>query len=265
MNDMTKRRIVLNLPEMEQVSVERDSAYAERDGALLGFDVYRPPGTPSGPLPALLFVTGYADEGFKALTGCRMKEMGAYVSWGELVASAGIVGITYENRDPAEDAQAVLRYIVRHAAELGIDPARIGIWSSSGNVPNAIGLLCGGGGSLACAALCYGYMLDLDGDTFVRDAASQYRFVLAPASASIEAMPPLPLLVVRAGQDENPGLNASIDRFVAAALQRNLDLTLLDYPEAAHAFDIVDDSDASRAMIRKILAWIEEKLRAPAN
>ena len=72
----------------------------------------------------------------------------------------------------------------------------------------------------------------------------------------------LPLFIARAGKDEMPGLNDSIDRFVAGALARNLPLTLVNHPTAPHAFDLVDDSEATREVIRRILAFLAFHLGA---
>jgi hypothetical protein len=62
---------------------------------------------------------------------------------------------------------------------------------------------------------------------------------------------------VRAGRDQVPGLNATLDRFVAAALTRNLPVTLVNYPSGPHAFDIDDDCEASRQVIRQVLAFLK--------
>ena len=52
-------------------------------------------------------------------------------------------------------------------------------------------------------------------------------------------------MVVRAGQDAVPGVNASIDQFVAAALARNLPVTATNHPTAPHSFDLLDDTESS--------------------
>ena len=96
---------------------------------------------------------------------------------------------------------------------------------------------------LACAALLYGYLLDLDGATSVAEAAAQFHFAVPPVS--LDELPrQLPLLVVRAGRDAMPGLDATLQRFVTAARAREvpLALTLIDHAKAPHAFDLMDDT-----------------------
>lgn len=72
----------------------------------------------------------------------------------------------------------------------------------------------------------------------------------------------LPLMVVRAGQDAVPGVNTSIDHFVAAALARNLPVTVTNHATAPHSFDLLDDTETFREVIRQILAFLRFHLRA---
>jgi dienelactone hydrolase len=67
------------------------------------------------------------------------------------------------------------------------------------------------------------------------------------------------LLLVRAGQDR-PELNASIDRFVATVRAGGLPMELVEHPEGHHAFDVLDDTDASRDAIRRVLEFLRRRL-----
>jgi hypothetical protein len=266
-NDMTKKRVVYRLPGMEAVTVRRDVEYQTKDRetgtSALTMDVYYP--AESGvPAPAVLFVTGYPDAGFQKMFGCKLKEMGSYISWGQLAAASGLVGITYVNEEPAADALAVLRYVRENAAALGIDGNRIGVWSCSGNVPTALWVsMQESQDFLRCAVFCYGIMLDLDGSTGIAESAAQWRFANPAAGKSVEDLPQgLPLFIARAGRDEFPHLNESIDRFMARALARNLPITLVNHAEAPHAFDLLHDSEITREIIRRILAFLRLHLAA---
>src|SRR5262249_27210748 len=148
---------------------------------------------------------------------------------------------TYVNHDPVTDAHAILTHIGQNARRLGIDQSRVGLWACSGNVPNALSLLMTASPSIACAALCYGYMLDFDGSSVVADAAATFRFANPCAGKAPEDVPHgSPLLIVRAGRDETAGLNESIDRYVAKALALNWPVTLVNHHTAPHAFDTID-------------------------
>jgi acetyl esterase/lipase len=111
---------------------------------------------------------------------------------------------------------------------------------------------------LKCAVFCYGYMLDLNGSTIVADAATQMRFVNPCAGKSVEDLRRyIPLFVARAGQDQMPGLNEALDRFIVKALACNLPVTFVNHATAPHAFDLLQDSADSREIIRRILAFLQ--------
>jgi dienelactone hydrolase len=257
MADPAQQRIVYSLPGMEQVRVQRNLVYKTAAGEQLGMDIYQPLDADGSPRPAVVFISGYPDPGFEKVVGCRFKEMGAYVSWAQLLACRGMVAVTYENTDPAQDALDAVQFLIDHAADYQIDPTRLAIWSCSGNVPCAVNLMCAMPEQLRCAVLCYGFLLDLDGSTSIAEASAQYRFVNAAAGRSITEIGELPLLLVRAGQDEFPGLNDSLDRFVAQALADGLRLSLINHPDGVHAFDLSDNSDYARQVIEAILDYLQ--------
>jgi hypothetical protein len=57
-----------------------------------------------------------------------------------------------------------------------------------------------------------------------------------------------------------PGLNASIDAFVAEALEANLAITVVNHATGAHAFDLTDDSAMSRTVIEDVLSFLRASL-----
>jgi hypothetical protein len=253
---ISKKVVVYRIHGMDDVVVRRDVAYFEDDRGALTMDIYYPPDVKrAARRPAVVFVSGYPDSGFQKIVGCKFKEMGAYVSWAKLTAASGLIAITYTNREPATDLRLLLQYVREHAADLGIDESRLGVWACSGNVPNALSLLMEEGVDyLKCAVLCYGLMLDLEGSTSVAEAAGMWGFVNPCVGKSVADLPPdLPLFIVRAGQDQTPHLNDTIDGFLPEALRCNLPVTLLNHPTAPHAFDLFDESETSREIIRQIL------------
>ncbi len=257
---MTLKPVVLRLPGMERVTVRRGLVYRETDAGPSTLDVWAPPGATDARRPAVVFVSGYADPIFERHLGCKVMEMACYESWARLVAASGLVAVTYANREPVADFAAVLRHVHAHAPALGVDRERIALWAASGNVPTALSaLLAGADVPVASAALCYGYLFD------AAAAAAQIGFADPCAGRSVDDVRPgVPLLVVRAGQDETPGLNATIDRFVAAALARDLPLTVINRAGAPHAFDVLDDGDATRDVIRAILDFLRVSLARAA-
>jgi acetyl esterase/lipase len=215
----------------------------------------------------VVFVAGYSDVGFEKVFGVKFKNMAMSVSWGQLAAASGLVAIAYTNREPAPDLEALLLHLRRHAAALGIDADRIGLWASSGNVPLALWAAMGAGREyLKGAALLYGYMLDLDGATAVAEAAQLYRFANPNAGKSVDDLPRgLALFIVRAGQEQFAQLNASIDRFVARALTLNHPITVVNHANGPHAFDLLQDSETSRDIIRQVLSFLRSQLTAAGS
>jgi hypothetical protein len=253
------RTVEYRVPGMDAVSVRRDVECRTAAGEPVQLDLYYPPHQESrAGLPVLVFVMGYPDAGMKAILGCSAKEIGQYTSWARLAAASGMVGVTYSADEPASGTLAVLRHLRDNARALNLDASRIGIWSCSGNVPNALGLLMSEApGSIRCAVLCYGLMLDLDGSTFVAEAQKMWRFVMPAAGKSIADLPTgLPLFIVRAGKDEFPHLNDTIDRFVASALALDLPITVANHRGAPHGFDAILDDEPTREIIRQMLAFL---------
>ena len=225
-------------------------------------DLYLPPGVAAAsPLPVVVLVAGYPDPGFSRMLGCRFKDMGSSVSWARLIAASGMAAVTYTNRDPEADVHALVAHLRKSEDALGLDAGRVGVWASSGNAPLALSLLAAPAWRPRCAALLYGYLMDLDGATGVADVAATFHFANACAGRSLDDLAgDVPLFLARAGLDEMPGLNAVTDRFVAAVLTRNWPLRLVNHPTGPHAFDLMDDSDQSRAVVKAALAFLAEHL-----
>ncbi len=66
----------------------------------------------------------------------------------------------------------------------------------------------------------------------------------------------LPVLLVRAGLDR-PGVNRTITELATLAQTQNAPVTLLNYPGGHHAFEIVDDEDATRDVIDTTLEFVK--------
>jgi hypothetical protein len=258
-HEMTMKEVVYQIPSMKNVLVQPDIGYQSAVNAGLTLDLYRPPNREqSVRLPAVIFVSGFPDPGFEAMVGCKFKEMAGYISWGQLVAASGLVAVTYTNQDPVADLDTAISYLQQNAAALGLDENRFGIWAGSGNVPTALARLMRRPNlSFRAAVLCYGFMLDFAGSNAVANAAKSVGFANPAAGKSVDELPnDLGLMIVRAGRETLPGLNDSIDRFATAAIARNLPITVVNHATGPHAFDIVDDTELSREIVRAMLAFL---------
>ena len=235
--------LVHPLPGPERAEVRPGLVYAEADGRELAMDLYLPSGpAPGSPVPAVLLVHGEADPAM--LRGVR--SWGQYTGWGRLLAAEGLAGVVAEHRAVAEagfeavvaEVAAALTAVHDRAAELGVDPDRLAVAAFSAGVPLTAATVSRVPVPLRCAALCYGPPGDLQ---------------------PTPGLPPF--LLVRAGQDY-PDLNQSIDGFSAAAEAAGLPVELVGLPDGHHAFDTVDDTDASREAIRRVLSFLRGHLTA---
>jgi len=255
--EITKKRVVYQIPGMEAVPVRRGVEYA----GPLTMDLYYPLHQKPA-VPAVVIVLGFPDVGVPLEPlGCQYREMGMAISWAQLFAASGMAGIIYESRNPASDLGSVLSCLRDNGESLGIDGTRLGVWATSGNAPVALSSLMNG--SVSCGVLSCGYMLDLEGATAVAEAAAQYHFANPMAGKRVEDMSgDVALFIARAGRDQFPGVNESIDAFVAGALRCNLPVTLVNHATGPHGFDLLDDTEASRDIMRAKLAFLQAKLGA---
>lgn len=260
---MKERRVVYSPPAAESVERVSDLTYRVAGDKELRLDVYRP-ATETGPLPAVVFIHG---DGPPELIR-DIKNWGQYVSWGELMASMGIAAVTFNHRssdrrtrmhEVAGDIDAAFDHVGSHAEEWGVDASRLGLWTCSMGVPFALRLAFARSSRLRCVVALYGPM-DLSNDPGADESVPENdRLEFSPVHhlRSGRALPPL--LIARAGRDDQR-LNASIDAFVACALERNLEIDVLNHPTGQHGFDILDNCRRSRSVIGTILDFYRRHL-----
>jgi acetyl esterase/lipase len=259
--EIVRMRVVLSLPGMEDAEVRRNIVYRTA-GQPLHMDVYSPAGPPRA-RPAVLLVHG----GPIPRTGA--KDMGVFVSYGELLAASGFVAVTFDHRylapdrlsDAREDVAEVVAQVRSGAGALGLDPDRLAFWAFSGGGPLLAAPLRERPGWLR-AVVAYYAVLDLrQPPPGAHDALGpeRRRDFSAVLGLGEDARGVPPLLVARAGLD-SPWLNDGIDRFVQAALAGGATLDVLSHPDGRHGFDILDDDARSRQIVRRTLAFLRDHL-----
>ena len=213
-------------------------------------DIYLPSSSTGTKPPVVVIVSGYPDpQG-------GLRSVGWHVSWARLLAASGVAVVIYGNLHPAADVHHVLSHLREHASALGIDAQRIGLLAASGHGPVALSVLMRDA-RLACAALLNAYTMDLDGSTYVANVAREYGCVDACAGKSVADLPAgVPLIFVRSGRDQFPGINEALDRVVASGLARNLPISLVNHHTGVHAFDLMEESELVRSIIRQVLAFL---------
>jgi acetyl esterase/lipase len=260
--DPASLQLVLQTPEMKRVEPKRDIVYKTADTGPLRMDVYLPEGAPADPKPpVVVFISGGADT----------RHWGIYTGYGRLAATQGFAAIMYDKRyqrgatgiqNGWTDTVDLLRYVRTNARELGVDAERACVWGFSAGGALLAGFLHPDAPAVSCIVSYYAMsdltaMIAADSAKDLRDAAA--RFSLASALESHPGPVP-PLMIARAGRD-NALLNAGIDRLVKVALEKNVRLELVNYPDGAHGFDALNDTETSRDIIRRTLGFLAEQLR----
>lgn len=226
--------VVYSMDGMDSVHVERNLVYRTVEGTSLGMDVYYPPSYTKGKqLPVVLFVNGVGSK--------TMREWRAYTDWGRLTAASGMIAVTYTSRpkEARSDTEYLIDYLRSHTSELGIDGERLCLWSASANTYVGLPVAMQNNRSyVRCAVVYYG-MADVP--VLRRD---------------------VPVFVARAGRD-NYILNSAIDDFVRTAVHEDIDVTLINHADGHHSFDIWDDMDESRRIVRQTLDFMSYNLSKP--
>ncbi|HEX8291062.1 MAG TPA: prolyl oligopeptidase family serine peptidase, partial [Pyrinomonadaceae bacterium] len=190
-----------------------------------------------------------------------------YVSWGRLAAASGMVGLTFTHRlgypkpyltEAASDVEAAVNYVRAHADALGVDKDRLCLAAYSGGGPLLGAAMRERPAYVRCLVAFYAF-LDIRHSEMHKpyetpEALGDFSPVTHLGGG---AAPVAPTFVARAGLDAVPGLNDSIDRFVAEAISKNAAVTLYNHPRGVHAFDILTDDGRSREIIRAALAFMK--------
>ncbi len=276
--EMTKKRVVYAIPGMEQVDVQKNITYKTIDGKPLQIDVYYPIDLQKTPQrPAVTFVHGDAPPEFLKAA----KDWGVYVSYGQLIAASGLIGITFNHRstegftkihEVASDIDDLISYIRCHAEELHVDRDSICIWVFSAGGPFGLrAAMLDAPKYVRCIVSYYGItdlktlhdvsMESSDSPPLGLPTLTNQDIEEFSAVSLLNARPKeiVPIFIARAGLDYPP-LNASVDQFVREALSLNVSIALVNHPEGQHGFDMLDDNARSREIIKATLEFIKAHL-----
>jgi acetyl esterase/lipase len=241
--EMVLMPVVYTLPGMETARVIPNLAYSDVDNPYLLMDVYLPADGAgdqgAGRRPVVVLIHGGGKPEYRA------KDWGVFKSWGRLIAASGMIGVTFTHRmgypepfleEATADLAHALAYVRANAESWNADRDRVGLMAFSAGGPLLAGPMS-------------------ERPPFVRCVASLYAFLGMKPST-------LPMFIARAGQDAVPGLNAAMDQFIAAALAANAPVTVVNHSGGEHGFDMMNDDDRSREIIRGLLAFLRTHLGA---
>lgn len=160
-----------------------------------------------------------------------------------------VAGIPFNHRstergtrtaEVASQVAAAIAFVRAHASELEVDAERIGVWAFSAGGPFALAPVLRERRALVRALAGFYTIWDLgpfrsDGQLSGTDV-DRWSAVSALAA---KAPAVTPMFIARAGRDA-PRINIGTDRFVARALERNLDVRVHNHASGQHGFDIRD-------------------------
>ena len=267
LNRLYEERVVYSIPGMEQARVREDLVYRSLDEGELKLDIYYPPDyTPGTPLPAAVLVHGDWPPHIIQ----HSKDLGVYVSWGQLIAASGLVAVNFNHRaterltrvrDAAGDVAQLLGYVRYYADTLDIIANRLCIWAFSAGMPLGMwAALRGSPGYVRSIVAYYGVMdLQQARDVLPEDVAEDdLRDFSALHYLEEYGGKIAPTLIAKAGHD-SPRLNATIDRFVQRAAELGASVQLIEHAQGRHGFDTLNDDDRSREIIRQTLEFVKRE------
>lgn len=229
--DAFSYEVVVPTPTESSLRVERDVVFARGERGPLKLDVYLPR---TGPRPAaVVFANVVGERGSRPFRATEI-----YRSWARLLAGHGIAGVIMdsETSHAAENLGQAIDHLRKKGAALGIDGERLGVWACSANVTIALPWLMNAPPeAVRTAVLYYG-----SGDvTRVR--------------------PEFPLLYVMAS-DDDAGLIANQRKIWDLARSAGAPWTTVVARGLPHAFDALDESEASRRLVLETVDYLVRQL-----
>ena len=254
--ERARRPIVLSVPRMDRVVVHSNLTYTQTDDALVRMDVYVPADLQADARrPIVMLVHGGVPRSLP------VKDMGAYRSWGRLIAAQGMVAVTFTHRlrwplsqvqESAADVRAAIDFARANASKFKADPDRMCIAAYSAGGPLLTVALQDERPYVRCQLGIYP-LVDAQGF----GAADEAKFAL---NTYVDRPSFPPLFLARAGRDAIPTLNARLDAFVGSAIAANAPITVVNHPTGAHGFDVENDDERSREIIRAALEFMKAHL-----
>lgn len=266
MREIVNMPVVYRVPGMDQVKVKSDLKYTEVNNPYLLMDVYTPPHLAKGKrLPAVLFIHGGAGA------ETRPKDWGVYKSWGRLVAASGMVGVTFTHRlgypkpflaEAASDVNAAINYVRANADSLGVDKDRICLAAYSAGGPMLSIAMRDKPSYVRCLVAFYAFLDIQQSEPHRANETADMVKAYSPITYLANDADKLsPIFIARAGLDEVPTMNDSIDRFIREAISKNVTITVANHPQGVHGFDNQNNDDRAREIVQSALAFMKFHLK----
>jgi hypothetical protein len=259
-DDLLKMKVFYQKNNDNKINVLKNIVYKKTDESDLLCDIYSSENPADGKLPVVILVHGEAPFH-------NLKDYGQYTSLGEILASKGLIAVTFNHRmlldgckisTVLNDISGLRDFLSEKSEEYHIDISRTAIWSFSAGMPS--GMYNGiyyKPSEIKCLIGYYGF-----GDFKILKKFVQSQ---KPDSTNGEPVPEIlfkneavcPLFIARAGLD-NPAINQSLESFVIRALSRNIQVDFYNHTTGHHAFDVLDDNQRTNEILEKSFLFIDK-------
>ena len=229
--DAFSYEVVVPTPKESSLRVKKDVVFARGDRGPLKLDVYLPR-TGARP-PAVVFANIAGERGSRPFRATEI-----YRSWARLLAAHGIAGVITdsETAHATENLGQAIDHLRKNGAALGVDGERLGVWACSANVTIALPWLMNAPPeAVRTAVLYYG------------------------SGEVTRIRPEFPLLYVMAS-DDDAGLIANQKKIWDLARAAGAPWTTVVARGLPHAFDALDESEASRRLVMETVDYLARQL-----
>ncbi|MDQ3063542.1 MAG: alpha/beta hydrolase [Acidobacteriota bacterium] len=253
--------VVYKVAGIDKVKVVENLKYTATSDPNILMDLYLPPSlSKTEKRPVVIFIHGGAKPEYTP------KDWGIYTSWGRIIAASGLVGVTFTHRleypnksleNAAQDVTDAIKYVRANADKYNIDKDRICLISFSAGGPMLTLPMRGEMPYVKCVVGFYAFMDVRQSDYQKNESAETLKTFSAITYLEKDAGKLPPMFIARAGRDEVPTINDSIDRFTKEAIAKNITLNFANHPNGIHGFDNQNNDERSREIIREAIEFIK--------
>lgn len=260
---LPQKPIVYQIPEMKDVVCHKGIVYLSVNGIDLKADIYVPPTRDkSNTLPIVIIVDGYPDSRINQSWGRDGKDLQMAVSWAELIAASGMAAVTYQTQFSHSETDSLIYFLKKHAEDFNLDMSNLCVYGASACTLAAQSLMQNDDYSIKCAVFNYGILLTPDQKYYaeIDSTANIFGFYFSDLRKISRIPGNIPMLVTRAGNDKYQIVKNTTEYFVAEAMRSNAQLTFINYPDGQHDFDILDDTETSKLIIKQTVDFLQAYL-----
>jgi acetyl esterase/lipase len=270
LEQLLRMPVLLTVPGMDKVEVRSDLVYKKAPGAgrevELKADIYMPPAAKPGQrFPAVILVSGGGLEP-------DWRKSAGYISYGRLLAASGFVAVTFTKRygrqleemfTGEEDTLDLVSFVRENGEKFRVHPDKVGVWVFSGGGP-LLSTFMRTRPTYVRALVAYYAILQFTDQAGITEAnRSQWEKFSAQGQFPFEGRGCcLPAMQVVRAKDDRPWLNEGIENFVKEGKKEQYyaQVQLLDHETGQHAFDILDDNERTREILRATIAFLQKNL-----